>query len=124
MTHRRGLKIAAEGVLAVILQMATQSVYVMGTTVERVRRERGTVLAEEQAALRRLAALVARGASSGEVFGAVAHEAARVLHLPMVALGRFEDDGATVTILGSRGDRPHAFHAGTRWPLDGTSMAA
>jgi GAF domain-containing protein len=124
MTHRRGLKIAAEGVLAVILQMATQSVYVMGTSVERVRRERGTVLAEEQAALRRLAALVARGASSGEVFGAVAHEAARVLDLPMVALGRFEDDGATVTILGSRGDRPHAFHAGTRWPLDGTSMAA
>jgi uncharacterized protein YoaH (UPF0181 family) len=38
-------------------------------------------LVEEQAALRRVATLVARGASSAEVFAAVAQEVALVMHL-------------------------------------------
>ena len=42
-------------------------------------------LAEEQAALRRVATLVAGGASSTEVFDAVAQEVAQVLHLPNTA---------------------------------------
>ena len=41
-------------------------------------------LAEEQAALRRVATLVASGAPSAEVFSAVAQEVAQVMHLPMV----------------------------------------
>ena len=39
-------------------------------------------LAQAQAALRRVATLVAQGAQTGEVFAAVAHEVAEVMHLP------------------------------------------
>jgi uncharacterized protein YoaH (UPF0181 family) len=42
-------------------------------------------LAEEQAALRRVATLVAQAASSTEVFSAVAQEVAEVLHLSNTA---------------------------------------
>src|ERR1700754_893595 len=81
-------------------------------------------LAEEQAALRRVATLVARGASSAEVFAAVAHEVARVMHLPNAAVCRYDDEGATLTIIGAWDARPDGFQLGTRWPLDGTSIAA
>jgi uncharacterized protein YoaH (UPF0181 family) len=81
-------------------------------------------LAEEQAALRRVATLVARGASSADVFAAVAQEVAQVMHLPNAAVCRYDDEGATMTILATRDDRLHNFQPGTRWPLDGPSMSA
>jgi len=52
------------------------------------------VLAEQQAALRRVAVLVARGASPAEVFSAVADELARVLHVVNAGLLRYEPDGS------------------------------
>jgi GAF domain-containing protein len=89
-------------------------------------RERDGVerLVEEQAALRRVAMLVARGAPPSEVFAAVAQEAAQVLHLPNAAVSRFDDDGATITVIAVCDERPHAFQPGSRWPLDGPSMSA
>jgi len=81
-------------------------------------------LAEEQAALRRVATLVARGAPSTEVFGAVAQEIAQVLDLLNAAVVRFDDEGATVTVLAVHGDLPDGFQPGSRWPLDGQSMSA
>jgi signal transduction histidine kinase/uncharacterized protein YoaH (UPF0181 family) len=81
-------------------------------------------LAEEQAALRRVATLVARGASSTEVFAAVAQEVARVMHLRNAAVCRYDDDGAAMTVLAVSGDRPDTFGPGSRWPLDGPSMSA
>jgi signal transduction histidine kinase len=81
-------------------------------------------LAEGQAALRRVAMLVARGASSNDVFPAVAREVAQVLKLPIVGVFRY-DDGAMLTVIASSSDRPHTLQPGTRWPLDdGVSMAA
>jgi signal transduction histidine kinase len=53
-----------------------------------------TMLAEQQAALRRVATLVARGASPPEVFSAVADELARVLHVLNAGLLRYEPDGS------------------------------
>jgi hypothetical protein len=50
-------------------------------------------LAEEQAALRRVATLVARGVSPEEVFAAVIGEAGRVLSAGYAHLGRYEADG-------------------------------
>jgi PAS domain S-box-containing protein len=47
-------------------------------------------LAEEQAALRRVATLVAEGASPEEVFGLVAQEMARVTGLEMIMVGRYD----------------------------------
>ena len=52
-----------------------------------------SLLAEQQAALRRVATHVARGASPSEVFAAVADELVRVLHVINAGLLRFEPDG-------------------------------
>src|SRR6202011_3490729 len=60
--------------------------------VEASRDELG-VLAEHQGALRRVATLVARGASPPEVFAAVADELARCLHVVNAGLLRYEADG-------------------------------
>jgi signal transduction histidine kinase len=49
--------------------------------------------AEEQAALRRVATLVARPAPSEEVFAAVSEEVGRLLDADLTALGRYERDG-------------------------------
>ena len=70
-------------------------------------------LAGEQAALRRVATLVARGAETEEVFAAVAREVAEVMHLPVAAVQRYEDDDTT-TVTAAWSDRPHPFQPGTR----------
>ena len=80
-------------------------------------------LAEEQAALRRVATLVASGAPSAEVFSAVAQEVAQVMHLPIVGVYRYDSDGL-MTVIATWSDRPHVLQPGTRWPLDGQSMVA
>jgi GAF domain-containing protein len=80
-------------------------------------------LAEEQAALRQIATLVASGAPPAEVFSAVAREVSEVMHLPMVGVYRYDSDGL-VTVIATCSDRPHVLHPGTRWPLDGPSMLA
>jgi signal transduction histidine kinase len=80
-------------------------------------------LAGEQAALRRVATLVARGADTGEVFAAVAREVSEVMHLPIAAVQRYEDDGETMTVIAAWSDRPHPFQPGTRWPFHGSALA-
>ena len=55
-------------------------------------------LADEQAALRRVATLVAEGATPHRVFDAVRHEVARVFNAPLSGLLRYEGNG-TVTQL-------------------------
>jgi PAS domain S-box-containing protein len=72
-------------------------------------------LADEQAALRRVATLVAEGAPPPQVFAAVAREVAEVSGLPLVEMARFDPDG-WVTVIGSAGDHP--LRTGTRWPTD------
>jgi GAF domain-containing protein len=84
-----------------------------------VRREREAVLAGQ----RRVAALVAGGAASDDVFAAIAREVATVTGLPLVGLWRYEPD-RTAVVLGASGERPHPFQAGTRWPLDGPTICA
>jgi signal transduction histidine kinase len=80
-------------------------------------------LADEQASLRRVATLVASGAPSEEVFSAVAHEVAQVMHMPMVGIYRYDSDGL-MTVIAAVSDRPHVLQPRTRWPLDGQSMVA
>src|SRR5260221_6938504 len=53
-------------------------------------------LAEEQAALRRVATLVARGAQPNEVFWAVSDEVGRLFGTELAAVGRFEPDPDSV----------------------------
>ncbi len=80
-------------------------------------------LAHEQAALRRVATLVAQGAETGEVFAAVAREAAEVMHLPVAAVQRYEA-GETMTVIAAWSDRAHPFQPGTRWPYHASGLAA
>ena len=55
-------------------------------------------LADAQAALRRVATLVARESSPDEVFAAVTEEAARVLRAGAVGMLRFEADEAATLV--------------------------
>jgi PAS domain S-box-containing protein len=81
------------------------------------------LLAEEQAALRRVATLVARGASPKDVFDAVATEAAAVLGVERAALLRYEPDGHA-TALAHRTQDGNAIPVGTRVPVEGGNVAA
>ena len=80
-------------------------------------------LAGEQAALRRVATLVAMSAETGEVFAAVAREVSEVMHLPVAGVQRYEDDGETMTVMATWSDRPHPFQTGTRWPYHVSGLA-
>ncbi len=78
-------------------------------------------LAEEQAALRRVATLVARGAPSPEVFEAVATEVAKLLETDITVLGRYDDDGAA-TAIGSWSASPVGVPVGTRSVIGGHNV--
>ncbi|MDT7654418.1 MAG: hypothetical protein QOI36_5824, partial [Pseudonocardiales bacterium] len=71
-------------------------------------------LAEEQAALRRVATLVAHGLPPAEVFAAVAQEVGSVLGADATNIVRLEPDGAA-TILARVGARPAGYPVGSRW---------
>jgi signal transduction histidine kinase/putative methionine-R-sulfoxide reductase with GAF domain len=79
-------------------------------------------LAEEQAALRRVATLVARGAASDDVFAAVTVEIARLLGVDFADIGRYDPDG-TAVVVGAWGKAIDRFTVGTRWPLGGNNLS-
>jgi signal transduction histidine kinase len=71
------------------------------------------VLAEEQAALRRVATLVARDVPPDEVFAAVTGEVVRLLPVDFARMGRYESDG-TVTTVAASGRTDDHFPVGRR----------
>ena len=76
--------------------------------------------AEEQAALRRVATLVASGAEAPEIFRLVAEEAGRLLGARSSATIRY-DDGYAVTVgRWHDADGPGGFEVGTAVPLEGS----
>jgi signal transduction histidine kinase len=81
-------------------------------------------LLAEQAALRRVATLVAQGTEPGALFDLVCEELAGVLGVESTDMLRFEDD-ATATVVGlwNLGDAP-AFPTGTRVSTDGGTVTA
>ena len=81
-------------------------------------------LAEEQAALRRVATLVAGGTPPAEVFAAVTEEVARLFPTDMTVMHRYDPDGM-ITILGSVdsvGSLGKHWSVGSRWPLGGKNV--
>ena len=78
-------------------------------------------LAEEQAALRRVAVLVARDADPSEVFDAVAREVSHIMGDAKIAILRF-DPNRRATNVGAWGN--HLFTVGRQWTLDGPSVTA
>jgi signal transduction histidine kinase len=88
------------------------------------RRRRPDPLAEEQAALRRVATLVARGAAPEDVFAAVTAEAGRVLDTDYTNLIRYGHGGAgTVVGAWTRTGAPGPVSVGDRVPLGGSNLA-
>ena len=79
------------------------------------------VLADEQAALRRVATLVAEGVTPAVLFAAVLNEVAQVLDVSSGRMLRYEPNRACV-VIASLNDP--GFPVGSRWPLDGPSLAA
>ncbi|HEY2075534.1 MAG TPA: GAF domain-containing sensor histidine kinase [Streptosporangiaceae bacterium] len=79
----------------------------------------------EQAALRRVATLVARGTPPSEVFAAVAAEVGRLLCADFTYLSRYgPDDSATVVGAWTRSGDPGALSAGSRWGIKGWNLHA
>jgi signal transduction histidine kinase len=78
------------------------------------------MLVEEQSSLRRVATLVAEGASAEDVFSSVAREVAKVFAVRLVTVCRYESDAAIV--LASLG--APEFPAGSRWSLETPGLPA
>jgi signal transduction histidine kinase len=107
----------------------TMSVIVAAVTDEATRRavasERArAVLAEEQAGLRRVATLVAKGATPEEVFTAVTSEVGRVLDADVVVMDGYDADGTQeVLSVWTDGAIPVPVPVGTRVPLGGRNVS-
>jgi signal transduction histidine kinase len=98
----------------------TQFTELLATAVANAESRAGLArLAAEQAALRRVATLVARGTRPEGVFAAVANEVGRLLSVDLANVCRYESDG-TFTFVASAGER---FPVGSRWPLEDTNLA-
>ncbi len=85
-------------------------------------REALAELADEQAAPRRVATLVAQGTSPQDLFEAVAEEIGGLLPVGSATMGRFEPDDS-VTTVASWSTAEVAFPTGKRWPTEGTNVA-
>jgi signal transduction histidine kinase len=76
-------------------------------------------LADEQAALRRVATLVAEGAAPSRVFAAVSEEVGRLFLADLATMCRYDPDG-TYTVVASAGE---PFPVGRPLPLGGKNLA-
>ena len=85
------------------------------------KREQVARLADEQAALRRVATLVARGAPPTEVFDAVAEELGRLLDAASSGLIRFEDEN-TARLVAGWGRLGDEVPTGARLPIGGVNV--
>jgi PAS domain S-box-containing protein len=81
------------------------------------------VLADEQAALRRVATLVAQQPPQEEVFAVIAEEIGRLLAVDSIEMVRFQDDRAAAFVAGW-GSLAPALPVGTRVPLGGRNVAS
>ncbi len=79
-------------------------------------------LAEEQAALRRVATLVAREASQADVFAAIGEECARLFAAEHIRLMRFDTD--SLYVVASAGRSPKVLPVGSSQPLGGVNTAS
>jgi PAS domain S-box-containing protein len=89
--------------------------------------ERNRTLADEHAALSRVASLVAHGAPTVELFAAVVEEVGQLLGAQFAGMARYESD-VTVTVVATWADErerggAHPLVPGP-WPLDGDDLAS
>ena len=89
-----------------------------GDAVRRAKRSEGarTEIAAEQAALRRVATLVARGVPASDVFAAVAAESGQLLGVHSAHMARFDADGGAIGVSSWSPGETH-IRPGRRIPL-------
>jgi signal transduction histidine kinase len=87
------------------------------------RRREADALAAQQAALRRVATLVARGGDPADVHTAAVAELASGLDVEHVTLAKFEPDGYCTVLAAHDSPAREKFQVGERLPLDGDSIA-
>ena len=80
-------------------------------------------LADEQAALRRVATLVAEGVPPADIFSAVGAEMGRLFKSTVWTVGRFETGAQAVVAVGV-GTGEEEIPSGTRWELDDSMASA
>jgi len=116
-------------VITVFLVVALAANFVAGLARTRAveadqRRREADVLAEQQAALRRVATLIAHGISPSEIYAAVAEETARCLNMTDTEVARYDGNDAAIIVAS------HGLHAlprlgvGERVTLEGDNVAA
>jgi signal transduction histidine kinase len=111
---------------AMIVLISAVTAGVVSVLAERGRQRAREVqaLAREQAALPRIATLVARAAPPAEVFAAVAAEVGQLMGCESTMLCRYDPDGeATVIGAWSANRRQVARSVGTRTPVEGHKVA-
>jgi PAS domain S-box-containing protein len=117
----RPLPLDAESRIAAFTELVATAI---SNTEARTQVER---LADEQAALRHVATLVARGVPPEEVFAAVAEEVGRLLDTGLAGMARYESDD-TVTVVATWAAEGE--HGGAHplvpgpWPLEGGDVAS
>jgi signal transduction histidine kinase len=84
--------------------------------------EEKRLLVEEQAALRRVATMVARGTPPAEVFATVTEEIGQLLALDFAYMGRFEPDSVLTTVA-AWGGASDVIQPGARWTLGGKNIS-
>jgi signal transduction histidine kinase len=110
---RTGREPLAPGAEAQLGQFAALVATAIANAQARTEVER---LADEQAALRGVATLVAQGVEAAELFAAVSREVGRMFGSDMAAVGRFDPDGPAHVVVGLA--RTFAgVTVGSRWPL-------
>jgi K+-sensing histidine kinase KdpD len=97
---------------------------VVGLLAARSQREarRSARLADEQAAIRRVATQVAQGVPPAEVFATVAREAGQLLDVRATHMGRYDADGAVTAVSSWSRDGTH-LPVGVRSTFNATSVA-
>jgi signal transduction histidine kinase len=104
---------------------ALTSLVLAAVTAERAASQKAQQrLTDEQAALRRIATLVAGEAASKRVFEQVTAEAARAVGAAGVSLTRFDEDGMVAFVAGWSESGALAFPTGTRISVQGTEVLA
>jgi signal transduction histidine kinase len=123
LVRRDGSKLAVSSVAVPVAMPEGRGTVVAFTDIQdRLRAEQA--LEAREGSLRRIAVLVAGGATSADVFAAIAREVGHVVGLQQVVLWRFDPDQTSATVIGGWSEFPQPFEAGTRWPLDGPALLA
>jgi len=93
-----------------------------GADLNLLTRDQLRVVAEQQAALRRVATLVAEGEEPEQIFQTIAAEASLIVGVPAIGLIRYDADSKVLTYIAATHGHRAAMPAGGQCPLDSSPL--